>query len=683
MKQTFYFLCFLVFSALTARAQITPILEDAKKQASKLNNQLLSISKTYQKNKRLDSSLISVPSIRFDKSTERILVNAVAETDTLAMRAELIQAGAELVSSYGRIITCWVPVAGLAALDTLKACRFVRPAYRPRHRTGPVTSQGDNAQRSDVARTNYGVNGKGVKVGIMSDSYAVLPGVNASILAGELPGIGNPNGFTTAVTNVKDYTLSDASDEGRGMLEIVHDVAPGAQLYFRTAYFSNTDFATGIQQLANLGCKVIVDDIGYLEEPFFQDGIIAQSVDNVHNTNGVSFFSAAGNSGNVSYENNYLGSAFNPLSYTSTTAHNFGTVANPVYFLPISLASLREMMLTFQWDNPFFSVSGGAGATADLDIYLLRSIPTTFPLSSSLILAASEDFNIGRDALEFLTYQNNTGSTRTYYLMITKYEGTNPTRLKFIENYDATFPASATSIVGVGASTCFGHPNAARAIATGAVPFFRTAAFGVNPPIIQSYSSRGGTPIYFNTAGVRLASPITRQKPEIAAPDGGNTSFFGSDSSQDTDTFPNFFGTSASAPHAGAVAALMLQANPTITPATVKTALTASCVDMDDPTTGTFDVGFDYATGFGLIQADVAIKAVKPPSLTCTSLVSGNWNSTATWSCGTIPVVTTLVTINSNHVVTINGGTVRAKKVVYIGTGKLSFSNNSILRLGE
>ncbi len=492
MKYNFYFLCLLVLSALVASAQTASIPGVVKKQASKLTAELQTISETYQTNKRLDSSLISVPSIRFDKRTERILVNAVAETDTLALRAELIRAGAELVSSYGRIITCWVPVANLAALDTLKTCRFVRPAYRPRHRIGPVTSQGDAAQRSDIARTNYGVNGKGVKVGIMSDSYAALSGVNASIIAGELPGIGNPNGFTTAVTNVKDYTLPEASDEGRAMLEIVHDVAPGAQLYFRTAFISNTDFAAGIQQLANLGCKVIVDDIGYLEEPFFQDGIIAQSVDNVRTNNGVLFFSAAGNSGNVSYENNYLASTFNPLSYSSTTAHNFGTVANPIYFLPISLASFRDMALTFQWDNPFFSVSGGTGATADLDIYLLSSIPTTFPVANSLVLAVSEDYNVGGDAFEFLTYQNNTGSARTYYLMITKYEGTNPTRLKFIENYDATFPASAMAIAGVGASTCFGHPNAAGAIATGAVPFFRTAAFGVNPPTLASYSSRGG-----------------------------------------------------------------------------------------------------------------------------------------------------------------------------------------------
>ena len=103
-----------------------------------------------------------------------------------------------------------------------------------------------------------------------------------------------------------------------------------------------------------------------------------------------------------------------------------------------------------------------------------------------------------------------------------------------------------------------------------------------------------------------------RQKPEITSVDGTNTSFFGSDTNRDPDAFPNFFGTSAAAPHAAAVAALMKQKVPAITPAAILTAMQNTALDMDDPSTPNFDTGFDFGTGYGFIQADKAIQAISP-----------------------------------------------------------------------
>ena len=91
-------------------------------------------------------------------------------------------------------------------------------------------------------------------------------------------------------------------DEGRAMLQIVHAVAPGASLAFYTAEDSEADFATGIGALAAAGATVIADDVAYFDEPFFQDGIVAQAVDAVE-AKGVAYFSAAGNDGTLSYEN--------------------------------------------------------------------------------------------------------------------------------------------------------------------------------------------------------------------------------------------------------------------------------------------------------------------------------------------------------------------------------------------
>ena len=87
------------------------------------------------------------------------------------------------------------------------------------------------------------------------------------------------------------------------MLQIVHDVAPGAGLAFYTAENSEADFAAGIGKLAAAGATVIADDVGYFDEPFFQDGIVAQAIDAVE-AKGVAYFSAAGNNSNLAYDNN-------------------------------------------------------------------------------------------------------------------------------------------------------------------------------------------------------------------------------------------------------------------------------------------------------------------------------------------------------------------------------------------
>ncbi len=86
-----------------------------------------------------------------------------------------------------------------------------------------------------------------------------------------------------------DDSACPGTDEGRAMLQIVHDVAPGASLAFNTAFLGTANFAQGIVNLANSGSKVIVDDVIYFAEPMFQDGIIAQAVDTVKG-NGVAYF---------------------------------------------------------------------------------------------------------------------------------------------------------------------------------------------------------------------------------------------------------------------------------------------------------------------------------------------------------------------------------------------------------
>lgn len=558
-----------------------------------------------------NNQLVDVGSVRnynllqFKDLNKKIMVDVIATADVAALQKELNASAIEIISYSSKRVTCWVELDKINGLiENSKNISWIQPVIKPLNNSGPVMTQGDSAQRSGIARQLSGLNGAGVKIGVLSDSYNLLGGATAGVNSGELPGVGNPNGFTTPVT-VLSESMQGGGDEGRAMIEIIHDVAPGAQLYYYSAFNGEADFANGIRALAQAGCKIIVDDITYLLEPFFQDGIIAQAVDEVTANYGVSYYSSAGNSINSSYEAPFQFTTFEPFLNSTETAHNFGTSANPQYILPIQISG--GMTMTLQWDDPYFSTgNGSAGATADLDLYILVQVSG----GGYQVVSSSTDSNIGGDPAEILQVYGSGPA----YVLITKKAGTNPRNIKFIGFRGLSWSNTPSDIVGIKASTIIGHHNATHTIAVGAASYDKTPAYGVTPPLPESYTSRGGTPIYRSISGTLLPTPVVRQKPEIVAPDNANTSFFIAGYDYENDGKPNFNGTSAAAPHAAAVAALMLQGNPGLSPNAIKTALINSCVDMDDPSTPTFDTGFDYATGNGLIRADAAVLSTLNPN---------------------------------------------------------------------
>ena len=205
-----------------------------------------------------------------------------------------------------QIITGTFPVANLTKLNSLTTLvDYVRPYYPPVGNNainGLAYSLGDVAERSNSARSAFNIDGTGVKVGVISDSYNTLAGNPAQrdVNNGDLPGLAggyNPN----PVEVLQEYPFGRGTDEGRAMLQIVHDVAPKAKLAFWSGNISAGNMALGIRQLQQDSVDVIVDDITYITEPFFKDGVIAQAVNYV-SCRGVSYFSSAGNFGNESYE---------------------------------------------------------------------------------------------------------------------------------------------------------------------------------------------------------------------------------------------------------------------------------------------------------------------------------------------------------------------------------------------
>jgi hypothetical protein len=207
--------------------------------------------------------------------------------------------------------------------------------------------------------------------------------------------------------------------------------------------------------------------------------------------------------------------------------------------------------------------------------------------------------------------------------------------------------------------TLQGHPSATGAAAVGAAFFPNTLSCGAGIPTLELFSSAGGDPILFDQTGRRLTQPVMRQKPDFVGPDGGNDTFLGFtiggntgiiDSSAvpqcaNNANFPNFFGTSAAAPHAASIAVLLLQADPALTPTEIYSTLQQSAAPMGvnsnpavgvtpNPTSGTYN----FDAGYGFVQANIAaqmVPAIIPaaPTLTlASSSIATGSSTTLTWS---------------------------------------------------
>jgi len=574
--------------------------------------------------------------LQYDQGS--ILVDASTSGDGSILLNDLKKLGLQNGKYYGNVVSGMFPVAVIERAVALDSLRSISASFRPINNNGSITSQGDVALRADIARLNYGVDGTGVKVGVLSDSYDTLNGAGADIISGDLPSSG-----VTVLGGESSYcgTLIFCIDEGRAMLQIINDIAPGADLFFHTALGGKAGFASGITALATAGADVITDDVFYLNEPFFQDGVIAQAIDSVK-AGGVAYYSAAGNQGRHSYEAPFVDSGeifciefFLPLGDCDPTyervgrMHDFDPGPGVDLYQSITIPEDATLTIAMQWDAPF----GGAGPKNDHDIVLLdESGSTYFEISANDNLTTKE----GWEVLQF-TNAAVLGQGTAFSMIITYDDvdsiGPPATLVKTIMFGNGVtindFPTHSGTVVG--------HANAAGAEAVGAAFFNDTPDFGTSPPILEPFSSAGGSPILFNTNGIALPAPVIRLKPEIVAVDGVNTTFFFNDS-YGSDNIDDFFGTSAAAPHAAGVAALIKEVDPSATPDQINASLENSAFNMDVP-------GFDYNTGYGLIQADSAIAAVLA--------LSGNNPPTASFTHSTSNMIATFTdtSVDSDGVV--------------------------------
>lgn len=513
-----------------------------------------------------------------------VVVDATAQDgDGAGLLASLNALGLVQGSSYGRVASGLLPVEAIGGLLDVANLQSARQSAMGSN-AGSVDGQHDAALQAEAARAQFGVDGTGLKIGVLSDSFDAPGSVDA---------FGNPD---TTATNIatddlpEDITIiedvASGSNEGRAMAQLIHDVAPGAAISFATAFTGQAGFANNILRLANDGAQVIVDDVIYFFEPAYQDGIIAQAVDIVADA-GVSYFSSAGNQGFEGFEAEFVSAGFD--ARFGGELMEFAPGEDSLSFVASGFGDI----LILNWDQPYAS-AGGPGSASDIDLFVTDE-------SGDVLFAFSAANNLGGDPNEGLSFVGEAGVT--YYVRVSLFEGPVPALIKL----NAFSGDLGTTERNINTGTVYGHAAAEGAMAVGAVDYRQTFDFGVNPPRLEPFSSGGPTRIAFDTAGNRLDEVDVRQTPIFSAVDGANTTFFFSDRSGDADPFPNFFGTSASAPAAAAVAALLLQARPELNGEDIRALLSSSAIDMDNPNTAGFDVGYDFGSGYGLIQADLAV----------------------------------------------------------------------------
>ena len=107
-----------------------------------------------------------------------VVIDAVASGSPFALRDTLEALGMQDISQAGNVVSGRLPIESIDALEGVDALQFARPSYAMVN-TGSIDSQGDAAMRADDARALFGVDGTGITVGTLSDSFDRFSGRRA------------------------------------------------------------------------------------------------------------------------------------------------------------------------------------------------------------------------------------------------------------------------------------------------------------------------------------------------------------------------------------------------------------------------------------------------------------------------------------------------------------------------
>src|SRR6266404_8443927 len=258
----------------------------------------------------------------------RVPMATLQTTLQAAYPAIAVKAADQNYAGHG-VIECYVVLNDVPGIANTQGVGSVILELHPIH--SAVTAQGVNQHRVNRINSFYNAgvttnwDGTGISIGVMSDSYDSQPSVEGGsttaavdVASQDLPGTGNTTNSQPVVVLQDFNSPPNATNEGRAMCQIVYDMAPKARIGFATADSGELGFANNIRALGGLpgytypdaiqqGFKgdVVCDDVSYLDEPMFQDGIIAQGVNDVVAA-GATYCSSAANNWSVDgYESVY------------------------------------------------------------------------------------------------------------------------------------------------------------------------------------------------------------------------------------------------------------------------------------------------------------------------------------------------------------------------------------------
>ena len=261
-------------SAVSAEQQLLAAVKQHP--LAKLGPWLINLNDEYQQFARSGSASRSAFTTRnpaLSVKNGQVAIEGVVN-DPVAFRNTLAAVGATSIRGNGILFSARVPVGSLARIGSDPALRSASPAMAaPQALSHPVVSQGVESLFGVNGPDHPEIDGTGVRIGVLSDSFGCEPPPFRA---------GAPNS-TVAEDKANDELPSDvvvladscsgSLDEGRGMMQLAHDVTPGATGAFHTANNGSIDFACGIMELGGIntaGARNACDaGHGYQEDNFF------------------------------------------------------------------------------------------------------------------------------------------------------------------------------------------------------------------------------------------------------------------------------------------------------------------------------------------------------------------------------------------------------------------------------
>ena len=454
---------------------------------------------------------------------------AAATIDT----ASFADLGVEILARSKSLMRVSVPTVSLRAVSELPSVAFVRRPYRPH---AQQTFSEGLARIRALEHHAAGAKGQGVKVAVIDGGFK-----GADKLREDIP----------VRRWFRDYTgtgiYAGTTAHGTACAEIVHDVAPEAELYlYKVADI--VDLENAKDRCIQNGVAIVNYSETWVNEGFGDGrGIICDIVNDAAD-NGILWVNAVGNYAHKHYAGFWHDS-------DADNRHNFAAGDDAVNFV----AEIGDFIrVTLTWDDwPI--------ATEDYDLYLYSQDASGNIREVSKSTDVQGDGGAPVEFIEYFAVQEG-----TYGISVVRVGEAEPKKLRVWSwHHDIEYPVPASSL---------GIPSDARgALSVGAIHYDQW-----DLGILASYSSRGPT------ADGRI-------KPDLVAPSGVTTASYGADKL--------FGGTSAAAPHVAGAAALLKSANPSLSRDDLWNALVEATVDLGAP-------GKDDSTGYGKLVLSVSVPQI-------------------------------------------------------------------------